>query len=385
MQERQVMQIFEISTGIFKRDTTGKIRTWWFETGTDGSRWAWRANSGILDGKIVTSEWKFVEEKNVGRANATTLEMQASNEAYAEMTKKRDRGYFDRIAEVDEFDKFKPMLAHGFGDYPLDFSKNEYYAQPKLDGIRCIARKDGLWTRQGKEINAAPHIVNYLKVFFDKNPTAILDGELYNHDLKDDFNKITSMVRKTKPTEEDIQESAKLVQYHIYDCIMPKDTEFGVNPFFVDRYGFMIGQGFSDPVHYVPTRRVASSEAIDELYGKYLEDGYEGQMIRMNAVYENKRSKYLLKRKEFLTDEFPVVAVEEGKGNWSGYIKRFILRLPSGAEFGAGVRGTQTVLRELFESGVTPDWVTLRYFTPTPDGVPRFPVVIDWGRGKRED
>jgi hypothetical protein len=32
-----------------------------------------------------------------------------------------------------------------------------------------------------------------------------------------------------------------------------------------------------------------------------------------------------------------------------------------------------------------PDWVTLRYFTPTPDGIPRFPVVIDWGKGKRLD
>ena len=375
------MQTYEISSAIFKRDTTGKIRIWWWETGTDGVRWAWRANSGIKDGKIVTSEWKFVDEKNVGRANATTPETQAVNEAHAEYVKKLDRGYFEKLDAVDEFDKFKPMLAHGVEDYPLDFDKSVYYSQPKLDGIRCVARRDGLWSRAGKPIIAVPHIEQYLRVFFEKYPDAVLDGELYNHELKDDFNKITSMVRKSKPTKADVAESAELVQYHVYDCIIPGNNR----ALFDDRYAFMWDQGFSDPVHYVPTRVVSTHEAIDELYGNYLESGYEGQMIRMNAPYENKRSKYLLKRKEFLTDEFAVVSVEEGKGNWSGYIKRFILRLPSGEEFGAGVRGNQAVLRELFESGKAPDWATLRYFTPTPDGVPRFPVVVDWGYGRRED
>jgi DNA ligase-1 len=125
---------------------------------------------------------------------------------------------------------------------------------------------------------------------------------------------------------------------------------------------------------------------MDQRYGDYLEAGYEGQMIRENAEYEqNKRSKSLIKRKEFLTDEFHVIAVEEGKGNWAGYIKRFILQLPDGREFGAVVRGTQEVMKKLFESNEKPTWATLRYFTPTPDGVPRFPVVVDWGVGQRED
>lgn len=375
------MQVYEISVKLFKRDTTGKVRVWWFETGTNGTQWAWRANSGIQDGKIVTSEWKFVDEKNVGRANATTLETQASNEAHAEYNKKRDRGYFEKVTDVDTFEKFKPMLAHSFEDYPLDFAKHNYYSQPKLDGIRCIARRDGLWSRAGKPIVAVPHIQEYLQVFFDQYPDAVLDGELYNHELKDDFNKITSMVRKSKPTADDIVESAGLVQYHVYDCVVIG----GGNRRFEERYNFMVSQGFAAPVCYVPTRAVRSQDCVDALYGEYLEAGYEGQMVRLDAVYENKRSKYLLKRKEFITDEFRVVGVEEGKGNWSGYIKRFVLALPNGVEFGAGVRGNQEVLRKLFESDAKPNWATLRYFTPTPDGVPRFPVVVDWGFGQRED
>jgi DNA ligase-1 len=154
---------------------------------------------------------------------------------------------------------------------------------------------------------------------------------------------------------------------------------------FEDRYNFVYEQGFGGCVRTVKTTRVYDQGNIDELYGEYLEDGYEGQMIRLNAPYENKRSKYLLKRKEFLTDEFPVVGMEEGKGNWAGYIKRFILELPDGRTFGAGVRGTQEVMKQLLESDETPTWATLRYFTPTPDGVPRFPVVVDWGTGERED
>ena len=80
-----------------------------------------------------------------------------------------------------------------------------------------------------------------------------------------------------------------------------------------------------------------------------------------------------------------MVSVEEGLGNWSGHVKRFVLRLPDGTTCGAGVRGTQTQMKELFESNETPTWATLRYFGLTPDGVPRFPVVVDYGVGERVD
>ena len=75
----------------------------------------------------------------------------------------------------------------------------------------------------------------------------------------------------------------------------------------------------------------------------------------------------------------------EGKGNWSGYTKRFVLIMKNGTEFGSGVRGNQAQLKELWESGKNPTWATCRYFELTPDGVPRFPVVIDYGYGARED
>ena len=128
-----------------------------------------------------------------------------------------------------------------------------------------------------------------------------------------------------------------------------------------------------------------TQEELDACYSSYTEDGYEGQMVRNDAPYECKRSKNLLKRKEFITEEFKVIEVIEGQGAWSGYAKRFILALPDGTEFGSGVRGTQAQLKALLETNEKPNWATCRFFELTPDGIPRFPVVVDYGTGVRED
>ena len=377
------MEIIAGTSSLYKRDSKGSVRIWKGEVAKDSDNYYWRAISGLEDGKQVESGWKIVEQKNVGKANETSLQGQAEQEMLADFNKKLERGYFRSKEQIDTFDKIKPMLASKYEDAKLDFDKNDYYTQPKLDGIRCIARRDGLWSRAGKEILAVPHIMEALTVFFDKYPDAILDGELYNHKLRDDFNKITSLVRKTKPTSDDIAEAKELVQYHVYDVIQMHDKS---EQKFSDRINWFYNQGFTDAVQAVDTRRVLDQDQIDRNYGDDLEDGFEGQMIRIDSFYEqNKRSKSLIKRKEFLTDEFTVVGVEEGKGNWAGHIKRFILALPGGTQFGAGVRGTQDTMKAMFESKQTPQWATLRYFTPTPDGIPRFPVVIDWGTGQRED
>ena len=93
----------------------------------------------------------------------------------------------------------KPMLAHKYNPEKADYPA---YIQPKLDGVRCIFTKDGAYSRTGNEFKNVDHIKKDLKVVFNRYPNLILDGELYNHGLKDDFEKIISLVRKTKPTQE---------------------------------------------------------------------------------------------------------------------------------------------------------------------------------------
>jgi DNA ligase-1 len=365
---------------IYKRDTNGGTRVWQMQSGyNDENTAGHQVISGVLNGKMITSEWKICKPKNVGKANSTTAVSQAEAEVAALYTKKLDTGYFENIENIDSFDKFKPMLAHDYNDYIPTFKKKTF-SQPKFDGGRCEARADGLWSRTGKRIVSCPHIERSLEAFFKKNPTVVLDGELYNHKLKDDFNKIMSLVRQTKPTDQDLIESESMVEYHIYDYIENK-TDIYTERLYKMKTNLVNVQY----IELAKTDVVISQEQLDALYIKYLEDGYEGQMVRDDVAYENKRTKHLLKRKEFITDEFPVVEILEGVGNWAGYAKRFVVKLPSGVNCGSGVKGDRKTLKELWDSQKNPDWATVRYFTPTPDGIPRFPVVIDFGYGKRED
>ena len=370
---------------LYKRDTKGKLRIWEVEYGeTDiagselHSNAGTRTVSGLVDGQKVTSGWNMSLPKNVGKVNETTSLTQAKAEAYAMWDKKAEKEYFNDVLLVDTYDKFKPMLAHDYTKTKVPVTQG--WVQPKLDGIRCVVNKDGMWTRSGKAIDSCPHIWESLQGFMEQNPHYILDGELYNHELKADFNKIISLVRKTKSTPADIEEAKSLVEYHVYDMFDKSAPDMN----FINR----VKQAYwakNEFVKIVTTDYCDTQEELDELYSEYMLNGYEGQMVRQDGTYENKRSKNLLKRKEFITEEYEVVSVEVGQGNWDGYAKRFVLKLPNGNQFGSGVRGNQAQLKELWEAEVKPTWATLRYFEMTPDGVPRFPVVIDYGVGERED
>ena len=363
---------------LYRRARGNQLRFWYMEL--DGDKY--RSVSGVVDGTPVESGWTHATPKNEGKKNAKDAKQQALFEIDAEYTKKRNKGYFDDPEEVDNVPFTKPMLATDYTKRKDKLAKDaDLYMQPKLDGIRCIAREDGLWTRAGKKIVSCPHVEEALAPLFDDNPELILDGELYNHELKEDFNTITSIVRKTKPKDADIEKAKELVQYHIYDVI---DTEKMLS----ERLKWIVQtfKDFGDPIRLVPTKRCMDQTSLDTWYEKWLSEGYEGQMVRLESPYQiDKRSNDLMKRKEFITDEFKVVRVEEGVGNWRGAIKRFILELGDGSFFGSGVRGTKAEMTKLLKSGKTPDWATVRYFSPTPDGVPRFPVVIDYGYGERQD
>ena len=372
---------------LYKRDSKDQVRIWTVEVGYDNDDVAGiRSISGLVDGKKVTSVWNLSQAKNVGRSNATTAKTQAEFEAQAQWTKKADKEYFTSVADIDSYELFKPMLAHDFTKTPVDSG----YTQPKLDGIRCVIDKNGMHTRSGKPINSCPHIWEGVKHIIQANPSIVLDGELYNHELKANFEKIVSLVRKVKCRPEEIAESAELVEYHVYDMYDHSKPDL----LFMERAMWLFKNVAVDKVVLVETRKCDTPADIDSMYGEYTQAGYEGQMIRQDAVYQCKRSKSLLKRKEFTTQEFAVVRVEEGQGAWTGYAKRFVLELGDGRIFSSGVRGSQAQLKQLLEAEIKrlddlneikPTWVTCRFFELSKDGVPRFPVVIDYGTGERED
>ena len=227
----------------------------------------------------------------------------------------------------------KPMLAHKVNENRIDFSE-KVFIQPKLDGVRCIFTKDGAYSRTGKQFHNLRHIELRLKGFFKLNPDIQLDGELYNHALRNDFEQIISLVRKQKPTDEDRRNAQHLIQYHVYDMIAE-----GLS--YEDRLNWLMSNKvlwWSNVVVPVETHRVNKYEEAANMHcDGFLKQGYEGSILRLNGPYEQKRSYNLQKFKDFSDDEATIVGYEAGKGKFTGLIGKFLMIDDNGIEFGCPI------------------------------------------------
>jgi DNA ligase 1 len=353
---------------LYKKDVSGSTRVWWAETGEGNMIGHWRTHYGQLDGQIITTEWKYAEAKR-----QPSDYHQALFAAQAAMEKRLKTGDYksvrDNIGEL-RLSTISPMLCGTYVGW-----QKPCWSQPKLDGVRCLANKDGLWTRSNRQLISSPHIEGTLKTFFQIWPNIILDGELYNHDLKDNFNRIISLARKTVPSFEDLEESAEHIEYWVFDMYDPDYPDF----MFTERWRFLQLQLFD--VHFpkiieVPTKFVETKDELDIYNMELLTNGYEGQIVRHDAPYEQKRSQNCLKRKEFVDQEFELKDILEGQGQWQGYAKIAVCSLPDGREFRAGISGTQYTNAILLEDKDKYHSVTVKYQALTPDGIPRFPIAI---------
>lgn len=363
---------------IFKRTSTGATQMWQQEI-DDANPGQFRSISGQVDGKKTTSSWTLCEGTNVGRSNERTPEQQAIFEVEANYKKKLEKDYHTSVDQIDVDIIFKPMLANEYKKHADGFVFNikSTFAQPKLDGMRCITNSEGQFSRNGKPVIGCPHITEELQNLFDANPDLVLDGELYNHEYKADFNSIMSSVKKKKPTAEHLKISKEVVQYHVYD--MPS-----VKGKFSER-SEAIKKLLSGLKYVVVVETIAlnSKSDFDTYYEKCLEEGYEGAMLRKNTLYSNKRTSDLLKRKETIDQEFILVDLEEGKGNWSGKAKRATLKLiDSDITFGAGVTGTREYCADILinKEKYIGKKATVVYQMLTPDKIPRFGRVKELDR-----
>ena len=223
----------------------------------------------------------------------------------------------------------KPMLAHKYDDSRVDWSQ-PVYIQPKLDGVRCLFTKDGAFSRTGKQFMNVAHIQLELISFFKDNPDVVLDGELYNHDLKHDFEKIISLVRKQKPTADDRLEAKNLMQYHLYDFIDNKKTNYQNR-----MHQLACADIYSSSIKHVPAYRVYKhEEALNMHHDAYLAKGYEGSILRLDGPYKHGRSYDLMKFKDFSDTEATIIGYETGKGKREGTLGKFIMQDDDGNEFG---------------------------------------------------
>lgn len=356
---------------LYKLNTDGSTQVWEIHRDTN-SYWS---VSGKLDGKMIVNEHTLVEPKQ-----NRTLDEQVISVCESQINKKKDKKYVEDIDDIqgadDDLAGFSAMLAHSYEKH-RDKIQFPCLAQPKLDGIRCLSTSSGFFSRGRKQFTSCPHIKEELEAFFRANPESRLDGEFYTHEYKEDFEMICQAVKKTadKATPDDI-EFQKKVQYHVYDT--PRIGAYREVDKFVDRQR-ELAHRFKNYkyVKIVPTVMIMNEGELSEWKVKWIEEGYEGIMVRnMDSPYEGKRSYNLLKWKDFQDAEFEIVRVNEGQGKLAGHAGSFTFVTKDGKEFDAKMVGSISRLKDCFEhpKQCIGKMGTIKFQNLTADGIPRFPV-----------
>ena len=356
---------------VYKKTSTGKIQQWraWVETTDTG--YLLKVESGQTDGKLTETAGQVIDE---GKQKRSARE-QAIFEATSKLSKKRDEAYFDTIEDAQTKVKLLPMLAHSF----TKRSHNITYpaiVQRKFDGVRCLAvlNKDGtvsLMSRKGKEFPHLNHIRKDIAAN-NSNESIVIDGELYSDTLT--FQELVGLVRR-ETLKEGNDEQMFEVSLRVYDCI-----DLNNEADFKDRYVTItaITSG-AEYLSLVENMRVTNENQIHKYQAQFVEEGYEGAMVRnLTGAYAiGKRSANLQKVKTFLDDEFEIVGFTQGTGGETGCVI-WICKTKDGKEFNVRPRGTREERKEYFQNG--DDYIgkmlTVRYQELTDDGIPRFPVGI---------
>lgn len=370
---------------LYKKTSTGAIQEWQVSVMTINDDPIIVNNYGQVSGKIQESIEKVLEGKNIGKSNETTALDQALAQAQSRWEKQKKKGYVENIEDaqagvVDALIEggIFPILAHKFSEQEKKI-KYPALAQPKLDGHRCTSQYDDgvvtMWSRTRKPILSIPHIIEALE---NCGLADRFDGELYNHDYRENFEDLTSLITPDEP-----KEGHEVIQYHVYDLALPNLTNY-------ERY--LILETWRkiferSPVHIVETRMVDNREELIQAYEDFMEQGYEGAIVRnVDGKYVYKRSYDLQKIKFFDDDEFRIIDIKVGtKGSMAGraiFICERIRedqKLPEGVTFDCKMKGNMDDLKKYAEdpSLVIGKIVTVQYQGYTRKNMkPRFPVAL---------
>lgn len=375
---------------LYKRTSTGKVQEW--KIHVEGDEF-WTV-TGQQGGKQIVHARTKATPKNVGRANETTGEEQAILEAKAKWKKQTEKHYSQNVSDVDSNDFFKVMLAKGYDKRPADkIDWTNAYASPKLDGIRFVATHDHSHSRNGKPLGGGTHLRQQMDEMFNVFPSLILDGELYNHEFKDNFTSLVSMIKRDidKPSFQDkIEEIDKYLEYHVYDVPFVMNTPPEAKDKFLnycdrmDAFKHILRSfpAIQRIIKLVPYEKVNSPEEALSAYERFIGAGYEGGIIRFNLPYEGKRTWNLLKMKEFNDEEFEIVEVLEGIGAKAGTAGSLTMKLPDGTEFNSNIKGGFKVYDWLWRNRerMKGKSATIQFFGYSVYGIPRFPYAIKFDR-----
>ena len=247
-----------------------------------------------------------------------------------------------------------PMLANKWEDRKKYISQ-PFYVQPKLDGVRLLVSKDGGISRTGKVVPGTEILGKGLE------EGQYVDGEAFDPNLN--FEELTSTF-KTDPLK---------LKFHVFDFFDLKKLDMT----FEERWE-KVKSLKNSHYEYVETTLVMLREHVPMVHKKHVEEGHEGTMIReASSVYEvGQRSNYLLKFKDFQTEEYPIVDVKEGTGREKG-TAIWVCKVGE-QHFSARPEGTLEVRKKFLEEKdkYIGKQLTVRFQNLTALGVPRFPIGV---------
>lgn len=369
------------------------------------------------------------EPKNIGRSNETTGEQQAVLEARSKWEKQVRLGYRETKEELQTEENFSPMLAHD----AIKRSRSivyPAYVQPKLDGVRALVTldKDGIPvfnSRGNKTYPVQGALLQQVKELAEHSGFDKFDGELYIHGLS--LQKIVALAKKWRTPEQieaeiekdyqaDIKRYNKAVadgehlwkdfdgnvwavstykpvkdvdrfsgyssldlEYHIFD--IPVNAQSPWYSYEHDKTRHQDLLVVADAVECelnVPLVKVihgivvSSEREVKWSIGKYMEQGFEGSIIRnFKGVYEfGQRSSDLQKWKQFQDGEAKVLDSVEDK-NGEGVL---LCEERDGTRFNCKMKGTHAERSQAKMLLLVGDFINFTFQSRTDDGVPQFPV-----------
>ena len=392
---------------LYKQEMRGGMMVW--QVGFDGVDHL-EMTHGFVDN--VRTDRTQVELNSTGR----TMQQQALLEARQRYQLKQRNGY--QLPGSSTPPMVKGMKGQEYTEKSI--LSWPVYTQPKLDGIRMLCQHSGYQNADNNPANEVKmmsfgnkpythltHIATALQKFFTYLPRhATLDGEMYRHDMT--FNSLASAVRTVKHVHPDLHK----IQYHIFDvCYTGTDgpptleqrTNLLINAFrsyIQDRSPTANPDDVSVyPTEFVivPTRIAHNHAEIHSLHDIYVQQGYEGIMVKKCAnnttaaslgrekkifdqsLYKPGKSIHILKLKNFRDEEATVIGIEEGSGTERG-LASLVVRDIRGNVFVTRPRGSfdQRAQWMTNPSQVIGRQYTIRYQDLSEYGVPRFPIGVEF-------
>ena len=254
-----------------------------------------------------------------------------------------------------------PMLANKWEDRQKHISE-PFYVQPKLDGVRLLVSKDGGISRTGKIIPGTEILGKGLE------PGQYVDGEAFDPNLN--FEELTSTF-KTDPLK---------LKFHVFDFFDLRAEALARDKMtFEQRWEYVKDSIYNPHYEYVKTTLVKSKKDLPKVHKKHVEEGHEGTMIRDRfSVYEvGQRSNYLLKHKDFQTEEYEITGAKTGHGRDANAVV-WVCKTQDDREFTVRPEGTILQREEDYRNHekFMGKMLTVRFQNLTALGVPRFPVGV---------